>query len=225
MSLYPSGFARSGMCNSRLANARNSTEPTNQSWSNQLLLVILGSCDQGFDFKRVVVQALRGQPIETGDTAENCHHLLTFLKVNQTATGSATNVAGSVQLGLIHHFNIGFENSSSLDQVGMLFPESRTGHLFRPPVLLIGTTVEQEASPGKCVLLSTSEATGRRTKYWAISSGDKSWAVRVDVRDLGGHLDVTRRAHTGTLATWVTSTSSHAHMVSALPLGSLGFLG
>ena len=122
-------------------------------------------------------------------------------------------------------FNIGFKNSKFLDQVGMLFPESRTGHLFRPPVLLIGTTVEQEASPGKCVLLSTSEATGRRTKYWAISSGDKSWAVRVDVRDLGGHLDVTRRAHIGTLATWVTSASSHANMVSALPFRFLGFFG
>ena len=40
--------------------ARNSTEPTNQSWSNQLLLIILGSCNQGFDLKSVVVQTLCG---------------------------------------------------------------------------------------------------------------------------------------------------------------------
>ena len=46
--------------------ARNSTEPTNQSWSNQLLLIVLGSCNQGFDLKSVVVQTLRRQTVETG---------------------------------------------------------------------------------------------------------------------------------------------------------------
>ena len=44
--------------------ARNS-KPTSQSRSNQRLL-ILGSCDQGFDFRSVVVQTLRGQTVETG---------------------------------------------------------------------------------------------------------------------------------------------------------------
>ena len=46
--------------------ARNSSKPTNQSWSNQLLLIILGSCDQGFDLKSEVVQTLRGQTVKTG---------------------------------------------------------------------------------------------------------------------------------------------------------------
>ena len=44
----------------------NSTKPTNQSWSNQLLLITLESCDQGFDLRSVVVQTLRGQTVETG---------------------------------------------------------------------------------------------------------------------------------------------------------------
>ena len=33
--------------------------------------------------------------------------------------------------------------------------------------------VGQEASPGKCVLLSTSKPTCRRMIYWAISAGDR----------------------------------------------------
>ena len=53
--------------------------------------------------------------------------------------------------------------------------------------------VGQEASPGKCVLLSTSKPTRQRMKIWAISAGDRAWAVVLDIRDLGGHLDVTRR--------------------------------
>ena len=45
--------------------------------------------------------------------------------------------------------------------------------------------VGQEASPGMSVLLSTSEASRRRMTYWAISSGARSWGVKLDIRDLG----------------------------------------
>ena len=45
--------------------ARNSTTPTNQPWSNQLLLVIFASCCQGFDLKYVVIEAFRRKTIET----------------------------------------------------------------------------------------------------------------------------------------------------------------
>ena len=41
--------------------------------------------------------------------------------------------------------------------------------------------VGQEASPGKCVLLSTSKATRKRMKDWSISYGDKGSAVKLDV--------------------------------------------
>ena len=46
--------------------------------------------------------------------------------------------------------------------------------------------VGQEASPSKCVLLSTSKATRKRMKNWPISAGNKGWGIKLDVRDLGG---------------------------------------
>ena len=51
--------------------------------------------------------------------------------------------------------------------------------------------VGQEASPSKCVLLSTCKGTRKKMKNWAISAGDRNWGTKLDVRDLGGHLDVT----------------------------------
>ena len=60
--------------------------------------------------------------------------------------------------------------------------------------------VGQEASPGKCVLLSTSKTTRKRMKDWSISCGDRGWAVKLDVRDLEGHLDATNRAKAHTLS-------------------------
>ena len=57
----------------------------------------------------------------------------------------------------------------------------------------------QDVSPGKCVLLSTSKAVRRVMKYWDVSGDGKAWKGQLDVRDLGGHLDITRRARSGTL--------------------------
>ena len=54
--------------------------------------------------------------------------------------------------------------------------------------------VGQEASPSKCVLLSTSKAARRRMTAWRNRNEGCFWAVKLDVRDLGGHLDVTLRA-------------------------------
>ena len=47
-------------------NAPGTPPRRNQSWSNQLRLIILGSCDQGFNLKSTVIQTLRGQTVETG---------------------------------------------------------------------------------------------------------------------------------------------------------------
>ena len=101
--LYLSGFARSGMYNffAWPTRHRTPTSRRNQSWSNQLLLIILGSCDQGFDLKRVVVQALRGQTVETRIQLIIVIIFLAFLGVNWTATCSAARVARSVQLDSI----------------------------------------------------------------------------------------------------------------------------
>ena len=84
--------------------------------------------------------------------------------------------------------------------------------------------VGQEASPGKCVLLSTSQVTRKRMKDWSISYGDKGWAVKLDVRDLGGHLDVTNRARAHTLSCREDKATAGVHLVSAL-LGCLRLIG
>ena len=41
--------------------------------------------------------------------------------------------------------------------------------------------VGQEASPSKCVLLSTSKATRKQMKGWSISAGNKGWSIKLDV--------------------------------------------
>ena len=60
--------------------------------------------------------------------------------------------------------------------------------------------VGQDVSPGKCVLLSTSKSVRRALKFWDISGDGKFWEVQLDIRDLGGHLDFTKRAWAGTLS-------------------------
>ena len=85
--------------------------------------------------------------------------------------------------------------------------------------------VGQEASPSKCVLLSTSKVVRRNVKKWSISAGDRSWGTKLDVRDLGGHLHITNRARAGTLARRVSQSTSQVHMVGALPFGFLRLVG
>ena len=63
--------------------------------------------------------------------------------------------------------------------------------------------VGQEASPSKCVLLSTSRAARQRMTAWRGESEGCFWAVKLDVRDSGGHLDVTLRAVAGNLSSRV----------------------
>ena len=62
------------------------------------------------------------------------------------------------------------------------------------------TAVGQQASLSKCVLLSTCKGTRKKMKNWAISAGEGSWGTKLDLRDLGGHLNVTLRARAGTLS-------------------------
>ena len=85
--------------------------------------------------------------------------------------------------------------------------------------------VGQEASPSKCVLLSTSKATRKRMKNWSISAGDKGWGVKLDVRDLGGHLDITCRVRAGTLARRVVRATDQVAILGALPFGFLRLVG
>ncbi len=85
--------------------------------------------------------------------------------------------------------------------------------------------VGQEASPSKCVLLSTSKAARRRMTAWCNKNVGCFWAVKLDVRDLGGHLDVTLRAVAGTLSSRVRIATTQVPAVGALPLGFQRMLG
>ena len=80
-------------------------------------------------------------------------------------------------------------------------------------------SVGQDVSLGKCVLLSTSKSVRKAMKHWDISGDGSFWKVQLDVRDLGGHLDFTRRARAGTLSKRVRDATLGVASVGALPLG------
>ena len=61
---------------------------------------------------------------------------------------------------------------------------------------------------------------GGLMKLWDISGDGKLWKVQSDIRDLGDHLDFTRRARAGTLSNRVREAA-----VGALPLGFQVHLG
>ena len=78
----------------------------------------------------------------------------------------------------------------------------------------------QDVSPGECVLLSTSKSVRKVMKIWDISGDGSFWKVQLDVRDLGGHLDFTRRARAGTLSKRVREAIlGGGASVGAIPLG------
>ena len=65
--------------------------------------------------------------------------------------------------------------------------------------------VGQEPAPSKCVLMSTSAAVRRDMKDWVVFAQDERSTVKMDVRDLGGHLDTTYRAWGCTLVARVVA--------------------
>ena len=85
--------------------------------------------------------------------------------------------------------------------------------------------VGQDVSPGKCVLLSTSKAARKSMRQWDVAGDGRPWKVELDVRDLGGHLDLTCRAWAGTLSRRVKEATQEVSAVGALPLGSQVKLG
>ena len=85
--------------------------------------------------------------------------------------------------------------------------------------------VGQEATPSKCVLLCTSRAARRRTTAWRNENECCFWAVKLDVRDLGGHMNVTLRAVAGTLSSRVKIATTQVIAVGALPMGFQRMLG
>ena len=70
--------------------------------------------------------------------------------------------------------------------------------------------------PGKCVL-STSKSVRLAVKHWDVSWDGQAWKVQLDVRDLGGHLDFTRRAGDCTLSKRVREATLGVASVGAPP--------
>ena len=79
-------------------------------------------------------------------------------------------------------------------------------------------SVGQDVSPVKCVFLSTSKAVRKSMKLWKVSGDGKPWKVELDIWDLGGHLDFTRRASAGTLSRRVKDATHGVAAVGAIPL-------
>ena len=78
--------------------------------------------------------------------------------------------------------------------------------------------VGQEPAPSGCILMSTSAVVRRDMKTWLISDKGERWSVKLDVRDLGGHLDTTYRAWGRTLVAGVLAVLKVVWLASALPL-------
>ena len=74
------------------------------------------------------------------------------------------------------------------------------GLLFRAAKFTTGYVrlVGQEPAPCKCVLLSTSRAVRGEMPGWVLADEGDKWTVKLDVRDLGGHLDTTGRGWSST---------------------------
>ena len=84
--------------------------------------------------------------------------------------------------------------------------------------------VGQEAALQKCVFLSTSKKVRGDMKCWSVfDTGDK-WSVRLDIRDLGGHLDSTLRARAATLGSRISAAVPRVHSVAVFPLDFCGRL-
>ena len=97
----------------------------------------------------------------------------------------------------------------------------------RDPEVLLGAArfntgyvrlVGQEPAPSKCVLMSTFRAVRIDMRGWVVSDEGHRWSVKLDVRDLGGHLDTAFHGWSSTLASRVRLVISRLFLVFALPL-------
>ena len=84
--------------------------------------------------------------------------------------------------------------------------------------------VGQEPAPSKCVLMSTSRLVRKDVRDWTFFQERDKWCVKLDVRDLRGHLDTTLRGWSATLAAGVGLESTRLLMVAVLPLDFHGRL-
>ena len=100
------------------------------------------------------------------------------------------------------------------------------GALLRAARFAVGYVrlVGQEPAPSKCVLLSTSRAVRSDMRRWVVTDDGDRWSVKLDVRDLGEHVDSTFRGWSATLATRVRLVIARLVLIFALPLDFHGRL-
>ena len=84
--------------------------------------------------------------------------------------------------------------------------------------------VGQESVPSKCVLGSTSRIVRKDKRVWVVTDDGDGWTVKLDVRDLGGHLDTTFRGWSATLASRVRLVIARLVLSFLLPLDFPGRL-
>ena len=72
------------------------------------------------------------------------------------------------------------------------------------------------------MLLSTSRAVRVEMHSWVLSDEGHKWTVKLDVRDLGGHLDTTLRRWSSTLSLRVRLVISRLDLIFAHPLDFYG---
>ena len=99
--------------------------------------------------------------------------------------------------------------------VSSVFPGT-PGVLLRAAKFTTGYVrlVGQEPAPRKCVLMSTSRTVRNDVRGWIVTDEDD----KLDVRDLGGHLDTTFRGWSATLATLVRLVIARLVLIFVLPL-------
>ena len=73
-------------------------------------------------------------------------------------------------------------------------------------------------APSKCVLMSTSVAVRGDMRRWVVTDEGDRLSVKLDVRDLGVHLDSSFRGWSATLATRVRLVIARLVLIFALPL-------
>ena len=98
------------------------------------------------------------------------------------------------------------------------------GVLLRAARFTVGCVrlVGQELALSKGVLLSTSRAVRSDMRRWVVTDEGDRWSVKLDVRDLGSHLDST--FWSATLATGVRLVIARHVLIFALPLDFHGRL-
>ena len=85
--------------------------------------------------------------------------------------------------------------------------------------------VGQERAPSKCVLMSTSGTVRSDMRGWIVFDEGDRWSVKLDVRDLGGHMDTCFvRVWSATLATRVRLVIARLVLIFVLPLDFHGGL-